>query len=132
MGCDLVLVNVLKKKIIDSFFEAYEIDKTIAKQQVSLEVGVPILRRFVKDYLREDIRLLDESTFKVLMQKVDALNKRNAEEKERIARKVVVDDEMDERNLKIRLLGEDHDRWHQELVIIQTIMSNKRWFDIEV
>ena len=118
--------------MLDSFFEASEIDKAIAKQQVSIEAGVPVLRRFIKDYVREDIKLLDSATYDVLMEQVDQLNKRNAEVKQRLDDRIIADDEIDERNLKLKKLQTDHERWHQELVNIQTIMCNKQWFDVDV
>lgn len=124
-------MDLMKKKLITDFFDADEIDRSIAKMAVEIEYGVPVLRGIIKDFIREDIRTIDAGTYKVLIEKAKELDEINKKAKENIVNGVKAEDEIDKRNLDLRLLREDHQRWHRELLIIQNLMNNKGWFHIE-
>lgn len=119
---------VMQQKLISDFFEACAIDKLMAKKSLDLEEGITMLEDMIK-YVRDDIKTLDENAHKELDEKNKQLIAINSERKTKIKETDKPVDSIDERNLKRKLLKEDHKRFKQELVNIQNICYTKGWFD---
>ena len=118
---------VMKQKLIADFFEAVEIDRLITKKQLAHEDGIIILRDMIK-YVYEDIKTMDEATYKELIEKRNQLSVLNTQRKNKMKESQKPEDSIDERNFKRKLLEEDHNQFKQELVNIQKICYGK-WFD---
>lgn len=121
----------MKRKLIVDFEKAWELSSAIDLGQLPLEDGVPKLRSYIMNFLRPEIKILDVSTLQVLVDKSKKLTELNTKKKESIRDRTRVDDSIDERNLKLKLLSEDYKRWHQELLLIQEVMDRKQWYQAE-
>lgn len=119
---------VMQQKLIQDFFDADEVDRLMAKKQIDIDPGVDILKDLIKK-VREDIRIMDEDTKGKLDIKIKELNDKNMVRKKELETKILVNDSIDERNKRRRLLQEDYNRYRQELVIIQELCYRKGWFD---
>jgi len=125
------MLDLMKRKLIVDFEKAWEFSSAIGLGSIELESGVPKLRSFIVDFIHPEIKILDEKTLEVLVNKSKELANINAHKKEEIKQKTRVDDSIDERNLKLKILAEDYKRWHKELLLIQEIMDRKQWYQAE-
>lgn len=121
-------MDLMKQKLIRTFFETWEIDKLIATGQLPLDEGVPVLRNMVKEYLRPDIKLIDSNAYNALMEAVNQVSITHKEHKQMLNKNIRTDDEIDERNKYLKLLAEDHNRYHKELKLMQELFDRKQWF----
>lgn len=120
---------IMQQKLVKDFFEAVEVDRLITKGQVDIEVGIPILKDMIQ-YVIEDINTLDQNAKKTLDNSLTQLDKSNVERKNSISKRIgEPDDSIDDRNLKRRLLFEDHNKYRHALVLIQELCFKKGWFD---
>lgn len=124
-------MDLMKQKLLRTFFETWEIDKGIASGQISFEDGVPVLRRMIRDFIRPDIKIIDENSYTVLLESVKKINDLNQQRKQEISQLIRVDDDMDKRNLDLKLITEDFNRWHKELLLIQELFDRKQWFIVD-
>ena len=121
--------NVMVNKLIQDFLEVDNINKLIIKKQITLEDGIPILSALTQDVI-DDITILDTATSEKLGEKIKQLNIANNTRKDEIknhSRKP--EDSIDERNLKIKLLNEDHLKYRRMITILQEIIYRKGWFE---
>ena len=121
--------NVMVNKLIQDFLEVDNINKLIIKKQITLEDGIPILSDLTQDVI-DDITILDTATSEKLGEKIKQLNIANNTRKDEIknhSRKP--EDSIDERNLKIKLLKEDHLKYRRMITILQEIIYRKGWFE---
>ena len=124
-------MDLMKRKLIVDFEKAWELSSAISLGQLDLEFGVPKLRSYILDFIHPEIRILEAATLDVLKEKSEKLASVNKKHKEEIRGKTRVDDSIDDRNLKLKLLSEDYKRWHRELLLIQEIMDRKQWYQAE-
>lgn len=119
----------MQQKLVKDFFEAIEVDRLITKGQLDIEIGIPILKDMIQ-YVIEDINTMDEKTKTSLDISLNQLDKNNMERKDSIKQKIgEPDNSIDERNIKRRLLSEDHNKYKKTLVFIQELCYKKGWFD---
>ena len=121
-------MGMMQQKTVQDFLEACAIDKRMTQGLISLEDGVIILEDMIK-YVRDDIKTLDEAARKELDGKNKELIAINKQRKDQIRNSDASADPIDERNLKRKLLKEDHNRFKKELVNIQGICYRKGWLD---
>lgn len=120
---------VMLRKLLEDFANANAIDNSIITRQLDIESGVEILRDMIKK-VRDDIKTLDETTiWKNLNEKILELDNTNMLRKKKIQEGTTTNDSIDKRHLELLLLREDHQRYKQELVIIQNLCYRKGWFD---
>ena len=120
---------IMNQKLVKDFFEAVEVDRAITKQQLDVETGIPILRDMIQ-YILEDINTKDQAAKKTVDLKIKELDSTNKERKDSIKNRIGdPDNTIDDRNIKIYLLKEDHNKYKQELVVIQDLCYKKGWFD---
>ena len=121
--------NVMEKKLVNDFFEADGINKLLIKKQIMLEDGIPILKEMIQDVI-DDFEILDQEAFTVLSNKVKDLNQKNNIRKIEIKKQTAdPEDSIDERNLKLKLLKEDHGKYRRIITIIQKLAYKKGWFE---
>jgi hypothetical protein len=120
---------VMIRKLLEDFANANAIDNSIITKQLDIETGVEILRDMIKK-VRDDIKTLDETViWKNLESKIKELDNTNIIRKKKLQENVTPNDSIDKRHLELSLLREDHQRYKQELVIIQNLCYRKGWFD---
>lgn len=121
--------NVMVNKLVNDFFEADAINKLLLKKQVMLEDGIPILKEMLQDVV-DDFEILDQEAFTVLNNKIKDLNQKNNIRKAEIKKQTAEpEDSIDERNLKLKLLKEDHGKYRRIITIIQKLAYKKGWFE---
>ena len=86
------------------------------------------MKEMIIDVL-DDIDILDEETKKIIDEKIKQLNVTNNARKDEIKKNSPVEDNIDDRNLKLKLLREDHMKYRHMLKIIQKICHRKGWFE---
>lgn len=118
----------MRDKLVKDFLEADNVDKLIVKKQLHVEDGVTILRELIR-YILDDIRVLDENTYKKLVEAHNKLTVSYTEKKNQIKTSYETDDDIDDRNLKLLLNTEDHELLHAKLMLIQETAYGKGWFD---
>ena len=119
----------MNQKLVKDFFEAVEVDRAITKKQIPIEEGIPILRDMIQ-YVLEDINTKDQAAKGTVDLKIKELDKTNMERKASIKNRIGdPDNTIDDRNIKLYLLKEDHSKFKQELVVIQDLCYKKGWFD---
>ena len=120
---------IMNQKLVKDFFEAVEVDRAITKKQIEIETGIPILRDMIQ-YVLEDINTKDQAAKGTVDLKIKELDVTNMERKESLKKRLGdPDDTIDDRNIKLYLLKEDHSKFKQELVVIQDLCYKKGWFD---
>ena len=121
--------NVMISKLIQDFFEADGVNKLIIKRQVPLEDGILVISELTQDVI-DDISILDQETYKKLDVKIKELNTSNNTRKNEIKTQVgKPEDTIEERNLKLKLLKEDHMKYRRLMTLIQEICYRKGWFE---
>ena len=121
--------GVMINKLVNDFFEADGVNKYILKQQIQLEEGIPIIREMIQD-IKDDIEILDQETSNKLNEKIKEINLTNNARKTEIKNQLgKPEDSIDERNLKLKLLKEDHQKYRRVLTIIQNLSYRKGWFE---
>lgn len=121
--------NAMISKLIHDFFEADNVNKLIIKKQIPLEEGIPILSDMIQDIV-DDFEIIDQEANSKLTEKTKELNQANNVRKAEIKKlSGLPEDDIDERNLKLKLLKEDHQKYRRMLTIIQDISYRKGWFD---
>ena len=119
----------MNQKLVKDFFEAVEVDRAITKQQIDIQTGIPILRDMIQ-YVLEDINTKDQAAKGTVDLKIKELEATNKKRKESVKSRIGdPDDTIDDRNIKLYLLKEDHSKFKQELVVIQDLCYKKGWFD---
>jgi len=120
---------IMNQKLVKDFFEAVEVDRAITKQQIDIQTGIPILRDMIQ-YVLEDINTKDQAAKGTVDLKIKELEATNKKRKESVKSRIGdPDDTIDDRNIKLYLLKEDHSKFKQELVVIQDLCYKKGWFD---
>ena len=124
-------MDLMKRKLIVDFEKAWDLSSSINLGQLDMEYGVKKLRDHIVHFIHPEIKILDAGTLNVLLKSSTELSEINKKKKHDIRNRTKVDDSIDERNLRLRLIYEDYQRWHQELLLIQELMDRKQWYKTE-
>jgi len=120
---------MIEQKFVKDFFDAYEIDKAIAKNEIYIGHGVHMLKQLLI-YVRKDVQTLDSAAYDQLKEKNKKLDADYDKKKKQIKHLYGQgEDTIEDRTIKHQLLEEDHKRYRHELFYLQDMAHAKGWFD---
>lgn len=120
--------NIMISKLIRDFFDATEVDKAIALEQISMENGIFKFKDMIQ-YVRDDVYTVDQDAYKILEKEIRLLGEQNVKMKEEEKKNNPPRDDVDRRNLDLRLLQLDYKKYKKELLFIQNLIYKKGWFE---
>jgi len=118
----------MRQKIMDDFKYADQVGKGIVTKQIHMEDGIESYESLV-NYVREDLKQLDENARKELDKEVVKLNVIKEENKKIIKQRWEGVNPLDNRDLRLILLEENFKKLQRELLLIQGICFKIQVFD---